>query len=376
MKVGFNTHINVILYLIFLILFPYITFSQTSTYFTPLFESQTENLVKKVFVENDKLICEINKSIISRFNLENNPFTFLKGIEDKSFALIKYYFGQKSERSNFELYLMDENFMISFYRKFDFYYEEPLPKIFILNSNEALFLYPSTGRIKLISKTRETEIDLLKDKDLNFFQERIGHLVPYDGKILITLSQLKRNDKFYSKIFLINIETLELVSFEIDLPIIHKIFIDELKIYLSIIETDPVFKTGFYILELNESILSEKRLIKISDEFIENKVKNSVDLFFGRDCFYLQSNKSLIKKEFCLNGELILDALLLENALVVLTRQNLNSHFYKLDKNFNIIEKEIIQGYLTSPEIKLSFDKKLYLLDRNKTILVKNFSEE
>lgn len=67
----------------------------SQTFSAPLFELQRDDLIKRVYVENEQLICEVNKSIVSRFSLESKPFTFLNGVDNKSFALIKYYFGQK-----------------------------------------------------------------------------------------------------------------------------------------------------------------------------------------------------------------------------------------------------------------------------------------
>jgi hypothetical protein len=333
-------------------------------------------MLKRVFFENDKLICKINNSIISTFNLEGRPFAFLESADDKSYAMIKYYFGQKSEKSNFELYLLDENFAVSFYRKFEFYYEEPLPKILVLNSNQFLFLYPASGKVKLFSNSRETEFDLLKEDGQDFNQERVGNIISYEGKILITLSQLKKGEKLISKIFLLNPETSEINSFEIDLSIVYKLFILNSEIYLTGIEIEPTFNTGFYLLKLNTDKFVSSEIKRIADEFIEGKVKNSESLFFGRNCFYSLENKSLEKTAFCLENETILDAVSFSGFVFVLTRKELNSNIYKLDEKLRILEEETLERYLVNPELKVSLDKKLYLIDRNKTILVKNFSEE
>ncbi|MEJ5304951.1 MAG: hypothetical protein WHV63_03315 [Ignavibacteria bacterium] len=362
--------------LIFLLLTSKSSRSQNSTSFTPLFEEQTQNLVKQVFVENNKLICKINNSITHQFNLEGKPFAFVQGVDGKSFAILRYFFGQKSEKSNFELYLLDENFAVSFYRKFDFYYEEPLPKVLVLSSGEFLLFNPSQGKLKLFNKTREVEFDLFNGEKQEFSQERIGQFLPYYGKILITLSQLKKDDLYHSKIFLLNNETLEIKSADLNLPIIYKVFLHSSTIYLSGIETEPIFKTGFYLLNLDENDLTSISLEKISDEFIEGQVKNSENLFFGRNCLYSIENKNLEKASFCLQDEIILDALLTNNSFFVITRKDLISNLYKLDRNFNIVEKVTINRYLTSPELKLSLNKYLYIIDKNQTILVKNFSEE
>lgn len=348
----------------------------SQTFSAPLFELQRDDLIKRVYVENEQLICEVNKSIVSRFSLESKPFTFLNGVDNKSFALIKYYFGQKFEKSSFELYLLNENFSVTFYNKYEFYYEEPLPKILVLNSEQFLFFYPSTGKVKIITKSRETEIDLLKNENLNFFQERIGHLIPYLDKVVITLSQLKENDRLISKAFLLNIETLEFETFRIDLSVIYKIFQENSGIYLTGIKTETGLITEFYALEVNEEDFGQSKLVKIADEFIEGKVKNSPNLFFGKNCFYNLKDISLVKTDFCLNDEIILDAISTEKSFVVITRKELYSNLYRLDKGFRILEKETIERYMANPELKFGLDKNLYLIDRNKTILVKNFSEE
>lgn len=350
--------------------------SQPSTIFTPVFEEQTKDLTRRVFVQNNRLIFEINNSVISNFDLEGKPFTFLEGVDKKSYALIKYYFGQKSEKSSFELYLLDENFSVSFYRKFEFYYEEPLPKILVLASTQFLFLYPASGKVKVFLNSKETEIDLLKHDEQEFDQERIGHLIAFEGQILVSLSQLNKNGKLYSKILILNPETLETNSFEIDLSIIYKVFVHNSEIYFTGIETEPDFKTGFYLLKFNDDKLNSTVFEKISDEFIEDRVKNSEDLFFSRDCIYSIKNKSLERTSFCLDNETILDAISTFEFTYVLTRKELKSNLYTLDKEFKVIEKANLERYLTNPELKISFNKKLYLIDRNKTILVKNFSEE
>ncbi|MGB9664777.1 MAG: hypothetical protein ACPL25_07660, partial [Ignavibacteria bacterium] len=209
-----------------------------------------------------------------------------------------------------------------------------------------------------------------------FNQERIGHLLPLEGKILIALSQLSRNGKLYSKILLLNPATFEINSFEIDLSIIYKVFVNNSEIYFSGIETEPVFRAGFYLLIFNADKFNSAVFEKISDEFIENKVKYSEHLFFGRGCIYSLKNKSLERTSLCHEDETILDALSVNGFIFILKRKGLNSYLYKFDNKFKIIEKESIGRYLTNPELKFSLDKKLYLIDRNQTILVKNFSEE
>jgi hypothetical protein len=199
MKAIFEKPKHHLILLIILILIYNQTFSQISNYLTPIYEAQSDNFTKRVYVENDRLTCEINKTIVSKFDLENKPFSFLTGIDNKSFSLIKYSFSSKSEKSNFELFLLDENFAISFYRKFDFNYEEQIPKVLVINSSQFLLYYPSNGLLKLITKNRDVEIELFKNDTVEYFQERIGHLIPYQDKVLITLSQLKKDGRLISK---------------------------------------------------------------------------------------------------------------------------------------------------------------------------------
>jgi len=376
MKTIFEMPKHHLILLIILILIYNQTFSQISNYLTPIYEAQSDNFTKRVYIENDRLTCEINKTIVSKFDLENKPFSFLTGIDNKSFSLIKYSFRSKSEKSNFELFLLDENFAISFYRKFDFNYEEQIPKVLVINSSQFLLYYPSNGSLKLITKNRDVEIELFKKDTVEYFQERIGHLIPYQDKVLITLSQLKKDGRLISKVFLLNIETLETQSFEIDIQVIYKIFQLRSDIFLTGIKTEPELSTAFYALEINQEDFGKSKLIKIADEFIEANVKNSSNLFFGRNYLYELKNGSLIKTDFRVNDEIILDALSTTKSFVLITRKDLTTNFYKLDKSFRLIEKETIEKYLSNPELKLGIDKNLYLIDKNRTILVKNFSEE
>jgi hypothetical protein len=171
-------------------------------------------------------------------------------------------------------------------------------------------------------------------------------------------------------VFLLDIETLETQSFEIDIQVIYKIFQLRSDIFLTGIKTEPELNNAFYALEINQEDFGKSKLIKIADEFIDAKVKNSSSLFFGRNYLYELKNGSLIKTDFRVNDEIILDALSTTKSVVLITRKNLTTNFYKLDKSFRLLEKETIEKYLSNPELKLGIDKNLYLNDKNRTILV------
>lgn len=351
-------------------------FSQGEIISNLVFESNVNDITKKVYFENDNLNFFVNNTLVSRLRLEGKPFVFLNGADNNSHGVIKYSFGGKSEKSSFELYLFDNDFKVSFYRKFYFFYEEPLPKILQLTASSVVFLYPASGKAKLIHLNGEKEIDLFIDENIEFFQERIGYILDYNGKVLVILSQIKKNEDYFSRIFLFEPEKFELKYLELDNQVIHKVFNLESKLYISTIDIEPFIKTASYEIKLDLTDIGQSKILKISDELLEGFVKGTQNVVYTKNCFFTLRDQKFSDNLRCFDSEIILDALLSNGFYFVITRLGLSSHLYKFDNKFNVIYREEISRYLTNPELRISGDNKIFLVEKNKTIFMKNISED
>lgn len=341
-----------------------------------LYQDKFELGFRKASAIGSSINFYVNDKLMSQISVKNHKFIFLIGTDNNSFGIIKYFFGSKNERSYFEVYLLDSLFKISFYKKIEFNYEENLPKFLQISSNQILLLYPSTGKLIYISNNKSTEISLLsKSESDNSFQERIGHLITYKGKIFIFLSQIENNKTSISKLFEFDKNDFSLKDFEIYLAVIHKIFIEFSRIFISGYNYEPQFAKQFLELKIDEK-LSNSRIIKIGDELIEGNVKEAENLFFSRDCFFKLDDDKLLKLNLCLSDEVILNSLLFENNIYVITRKNLDIKLYVFDKNFKLLNRNLIKKYLINPELKKLSNNELVLIDGNKKLLLKNISEE
>ncbi len=341
-----------------------------------LYQDKFELGYRKVTAAGFSISFYINDKLISQIPVDNHKFMFLTGTDNNSFGLIKHFFRSKNEKSYFEVYLLDSLFKISFFKKVEYNYEENLPKFLQISSNEILLLYPSTGKLIYIFNGKSTEINLLsKSESDNAFQERIGHLISYKGKIFIFLSQIEKNKRYISKLFEFDKNNFLLEDLEIDLGIIHKIFVESSRIFISGYYYEPQFAKRFFELILDEN-LSKSRMILIEEELIEEKVKESENLFFSRDCFFKLEKEKLLKLNLCLGDEVILNSLMIENNIYVITRKNLDTKLYVFDENFKLINQKLIRKYLVNPELKKLSNKELVLIDGNKKLLLKNISEE
>lgn len=341
-----------------------------------LYQDEFEFGFRKVLATGFSISFYINDKLISKIPIDNQKFIFLTGTDNNSFGLIKYFFGSKNEKSYFEVYLLDSLFKISFFKKIEYNYEENLPKLLQISSNEILLLYPSKGKLIYIFNGKSTEINLLnKSESDNAFQERIGHLIPYKGEIFIFLSQIEKNKTYISKIFEFDKNNFLLKDLEIDLGIIHKIFVESSRIFISGYDYEPQFAKRFFELILDEN-LSKSRMINIEAELIEGKAKESENLFFSRDCFFKLEKDKLLKLNLCFSDEVILNSLIIENNIYVITRKNLDTKLYVFDENFKLLSQKLIRKYLVNPELKKLSNNELVLIDGNKKLLLKNISEE
>lgn len=341
-----------------------------------LFQDKIDLGERRVFANTSSINFFINDKFILQIDVVDHKFIFLAGSDKNSFGIVRYYFGKKNEKSYFEIYLLDELFKISFYKKFDFNYEENLPRFLQLSSREVLLLYPSTGKLIYTSNDKNTELNLLNMVgEKVYFQERIGHLFSFNETILICLSQIKENQKSFSKLFSFNKSNFTLEQIDIDLEVISGIFTDSTQIFLTGYNLNPIFTKHFFELKLDESFTNSK-LIEIEDELINGRVKGADNLFFSNDCFYKLDRDRLIKLEPCFNDEVILSSLFWKNHFYIITRKELKIKFYMFDENLMLIKQNIIDKYLINPDLKILSNNDLLLIDGNKKILLKNTSEE
>ena len=341
-----------------------------------LFHEKTSGYDKKIYFENNSISFELDNQIITKVNVNEKHFTLINGVDNKSFGIANYYFGQKEEESIVEIYLIDDNFLVTFYKKLKFSYEEPLPKILVLSSNELVLFYPSIGVLKILGSNTEREFNLLKDSEKELFQERIGHLYFYNGNLIVFLSQIKKLNDYVSRIYSINLNSFDFESFEIEMDYFYKVFQINSQIYFTLIDIEPYFQGAFFLLDFNKNYFSENKVSLIDNLIIEGQIKNNPTILFSRDCFYKLSNNKIEKISLCFDGEIIIDAISLKNKIYVLTRKNLKSNIYELNSNFKIVKQEVIESYLSNPEFNLHYQDNLIVTDRNKIILVKNISEE
>lgn len=341
-----------------------------------LFEKFDNVKNQLVYFQRGVVNFQLNGETISSIQVNNYNFNFIIGLDNNSFCLINYYFAGKSEKSTLEFFLFDDEFKVTFYKKLSYFYEEPLPKIFPFSSDKVLLFTPSTGNLKILNAKGEKEINLVKEDELEYFQERIGHIFALNDKILITLSHLKKNNNLISKVYSLKPNTFEIEQIELDVDIIHKIFKVDSKIYYTGLETEPTFQYGFYHLDINEINFAESKAIKISDELIEGQVKDLPEVFFTNNCFFKIKVNDLVKLNHCIADEIILSAYFINDKIYLLTRKNLTSNLHTLNFDFLLLESEPINQYLKNPELRVFSKKNLMIVDNNKIIYMKNISEE
>lgn len=355
---------------------PTLITSQVHVDKTILFEKSDSKVNKIIYQKDDKVYFLLNGDLVSTISVNQKYFNLINSPDGQPICLASYYFGKKEEKSFIEIYLFDEDFKVSFYRKLNLFYEEPFPKILPLSSDKVLLYTTATGVLRILHSKTEKEIKLLKDEENEFFQERIGHILEYGNKLFLTLSQIKKNNDFISIVYLIDQNNYDIKEFELDIDIINKIFLVNSSLYFTGIDIEPVFDGGFYRLEINDLNFSESKILKISDVVIEGQIRNKDDLIYSKDCFYGLRQNDNLELLNCIKNEIILDALWLRNKLFVVTRQDLSSYFYELSQDFIVLNRELIDHHLVLPKIEIVSDKRLKLMDRNKTIIVKNISEE
>lgn len=341
-----------------------------------LFETSTSKGKAQISFSENILSFKIDNSVISRVFVNGSNFLLLKGLDGNSFGVANFYFGQKSEISFLEIYLLDDDFKVTLYKKLNFFYEESLPKILQISSQEFVLLFPTTGQLKIYNSNTEKVFELIKDEENKIFQERIGHLTIVDNNLLVFLSQIKKGNDYFSKIFSIDLKTFEINQVNLDIDIIYKIFQSGYTIYFSGIDIEPVFQGGFYFIELDSIDFKNSKIIKNSNLFIEGRVKNTKDIFFSQDCFYKLSDKILEKLSLCLSNEIIIDALYAKEKYYVLTRKELKQNLYELNSNFEILREEYIEQYLGNPELSVLSSNNLIVKDKNKIVFAKNLAEE
>lgn len=366
---------KLIILFILLLFFQKLVYPQTSNSSNILFEGYTSKGRVQIYSFNNVVNFTIDNSIISKIPVNGNNFSILKGIDGESFGITNYYFGQKSEKSFLEIYLLDNDFKVTLYKKFSFSYEEPFPRILQISSQEFVLLFPSTGLLKIYTSNSEKEIELIKENENRFFQERLGHLAFINNHLIVFLSQIRNVDNYISKIFSIDLKSFEVSQFDVELDLIYRIYRVGSDFYFTGIDTEPVFQGGFYSVQFNPANFNESKILKLSDVIIEGEIKNSENLLFSRDCFYRILKDKLEKLNLCFEGEIIIDAIIVKNNFYVLTRKDLQSYFYKVNSNLQILNRETLNQYLSNPEIDIQSNK-LIVKDKNKIVLAKNLSEE
>lgn len=368
---------NILYYfLLFIINSSQFIYSQNLNNQIILFKEETSQVLKEIYFSDNSITFKMNNATVLSLPVNDQYFNFLNSIDGLAYGVVNYYFGQKSGKSNLEIYLVDESFKISFYKKLYFNYEEPLPKILQISANEIVLFVPAMGSLKILSVNSEKEFKLLKDTNIEFLQERIGHITFWEDKLIISLSQIKRENDVISIFYLIDLKNFDMNELKTGIDIIYKIFQGDSKIYFTGIETEPNFQGGFYFIETNKNNFSGSNITKISDLIIEGQVKNNKNIFYSRDCVYSLNENNLQKTSLCFNDEIILDVLMVEDNFFVITRKELKTNFYKANSDFKIIKKETIDRFTSNPELIVYPPNTLVVKDKNKIILEKNISEE
>ncbi|MFN4111634.1 MAG: hypothetical protein ACK4G1_05120 [Ignavibacteria bacterium] len=368
---------NIFYKIIFLLIyFPQLILSQNLDNRIILFERKTLEGIRQIYFADNSIKFKVDNLVVLSVPVNEMNFNLINSIDGHAFGVINYFYGKKSEKTILEIYLIDDTFKITFYKKLSFNYEEPLPKFLQLSDTELILLIPATGILKIFNLNSEREFQLLKDEENEFFQERIGHLLFHEGQLIVTLSQIKKGGDLSSVIFTIDLRNLELNRLSTGIDIIYKTFKVDDKIYFTGLDTEPFFQSGFYSLELNKNNFSESVVSKISDVLIDGKIKGTEDTFFSRECFFKLNKEQLTKLDLCFENENIIDALMLDNKFYILTRKELTTNFYEVNSNFKIIEKKSIERFLSNPELFIYPQKAIMIRDKNKIILEKNISEE
>jgi len=363
-------------FIFLLIYFPQLILSQNLDNRIILFERKTPESSQQIYYSDNSIKFKIDNSVVLSVPVNEMNFNLINSIDGHAFGVVNYFYGKKSEKTVLEIYLIDDTFKITFYKKLSFNYEEPLPKFLQLSDTELILLIPATGNLKIFNLNSEREFQLLKDEENEFFQERIGTLLFHEGQLIITLSQIKKGDDLSSVIFSIDLRNLELNRLDTEIDIIYKIFEVNDRIYFTGLDVEPFFQSGFYSLGLNKNNFSKSVVSKISNVLIDGKIKGTEDIFFSRECFFKLNNNQLQKLDLCFENENIIDALMSGNKFYILTRKELTTNFYEVNSNFKIIEKKSIERFLSNPELIVYSPKAIMIRDKNKIILEKNISEE
>ncbi|MCX8056120.1 MAG: hypothetical protein N3F03_00735 [Ignavibacteria bacterium] len=372
MKHLLKSKLNFILFF-FLFLFPQIITPQSNSIL--LFEKE-EDVTRQVYVKDDYVFFEINGNIISTIKINVNHFNLLKGIDGNSIGIVSYTFGNKSDKTLLEIYLLDRNFKISFFKRLSFSYEEPLPKIIQLSSDKIILFRPALGELKILETKTEHSFNLLEEGENKFYQERIGYVFKINDRLIVTLSHVRKNDDFVSKIYSIDLKNDEMNFIEFGVDIIYKVFPTKTGFYFSAINIDPIFYSEFYQLEVNDENFQDIKISKIADLVIEGQVKNVSDLYYSKNCLHKIYSQSIQNVELCFDEEVILDAIAFHDRYLILTRKNLLTYLYEINKGYKIVGRETIERFLKQPQINIQSSEKMVIMDNNKIILEKNISEE
>ena len=342
-----------------------------------LYESDKQNIKRKVYIENNRIYFLINNLIINTLPVLNEKFRLIHNGDETSFAFIKFQFRGKADKSKFEFIVFDKFFAITFNKSFSLHYEEPLPKILLLNESSFVFFYPSSGILKIFESGSESEYKLsgFSSGEINFAQERLGHIKIFKSKIFIFLSQIEKDNSLISELFILDEESKSIKTFQLPLSHIHNVFDYNSRLLFSCYQTEPFFETGFYEILFSENNFSQVKLVKISDILVENQIKNFPRYFYSSKCVFELRQNSLHKISACLEKENIIDAIYFEQTFYFLTRSDLNINFYSISHDLQFLNKEIFENipYLAS---LLLTKNNLYLYTDTQIIPLKNFTEE
>ncbi len=335
-----------------------------------LFEVKESDVHKKIYFDDNKVFFEINNNLIANIQVNPQHFLFLTSPDEKSHGIVNFYFSMENEKSHFEIYLLEGNFNVSFYKKISFEYEEPIPIFYLISSKEIALLNKAEGKLKILSANKESDFDLIKNGNEYYNQERIGHIFSLKNKLIVVLSHIKQINKFLAKVFSLNLATNEVEEITIDANYVHKAFLVGNQLFLSGVNTERLIDGAFYSVNLQNQ-LSPNNIKKISDLIVEGIVKNTVNLFYSYKCFYLLEDEKLKDLGFCFDDEIILDASKFDDQFYVITRRDLSTIYYELNNEFKISKRVVIDQYLRNPTLYLLNKNRIQIRESNKVIFEK-----
>lgn len=342
-----------------------------------LYESDSNDLKRTVYVENKRIYFLINDLIINSFSLDNQKFVFLKNDNETAFGLLKIQFRSKHEKSIFEFFTFDKFFAITFSKSFSFSYEEPLPRILLIDEFRFSFLYPAQGILKIFDSGIEREIKLsdFSSGEIDYLQERIGHIKLIDNEIYVFLSQIKQGNTLISELFVIEYKDNLVNRIQLPQSHIHNVFEYNGRLFISSYQIEPFFDSDFYEFIYDSYEMKNYKFIKLLDTLIEGQIKNFPRFFYSNKCLFDLKENNLVKISSCLENENIIDAIFINNAFYFLTRKDLDVNFYSFSSQFNLLEKETFEKVFY-PARFLFAKNSLYLFTDTNSILLKNFAEE